>query len=110
MLAAIEMLCVKENVMSYPTLELRLVCLSLESVRAQARHDVQPEETEKEYLLRMAQAGRPKLRERFLLGASDALVSWGLRLKARYQLDSATSISWGSAPFFLQYTKFYQQL
>jgi len=79
--------------MSYLVLELGLVCLAVESVKAQARHDVQLEETEKEHLLRMAQAGRPKLQERFLLGTGDVLVSWGLRLKARYQLDSAVSIS-----------------
>ena len=54
-----------------------------------ARHTERLKEAEKDRLLKVIKAGRPKLQERLLLSIGDFLISFGLRLKARYQPNSA---------------------
>lgn len=50
------------------------------------------EEAEFHRLLKKAKAGRPRLQDHLLLSLGDLLISFGLRLKARYQPDSAAPI------------------
>ena len=52
---------------------------------AQARYGDLLQEAEIKRRARKASADRPRLRDRFLLSAGDFLISFGLRLKKRYQ-------------------------
>ncbi len=54
-----------------------------------ALHTERLKEAEKDRLVKAAKAGRPSLQERLLLSIGDFLITFGLRLKARYQPNSA---------------------
>jgi hypothetical protein len=62
------------------------------AIKAQVHRDNLLEDAGIHRLYKMAQADRPRPQEHLLLSIGDALISLGLRLKARYQSDSAVPI------------------